>query len=149
VCAAAAEILGDRGRSRELEADADELQAEGFGVTFGGPRMRLALAREDVGALQVLLDDNEWYSRQNWFVLPGAAVRLDALAVIGNEQTIQSEDLLASDGYLEPFLLRALGIIREDEGLIAQADDRFRALRLDWHAGQTEALMRFRNSAAG
>ncbi len=147
VCAAAAEILGDRDRSRELEADADELQGEGFGVTFHGPRMRLALAREDVGALQELLDDTEWYSRQSWFLLPGAAVRLDVLAVIGDEQAIQSEDLLARTGYLEPFMLRALGIIREDEGLIAQADDRFRALRLDWHADQSEALIRFRNSA--
>jgi hypothetical protein len=32
---------------------------------------------------------------------------------------------------------------------MAQADERFRALRLDWHANQTEALIRFRNSAAG
>ena len=147
VCAAAAEILGDRNRSRELETDADELQATGLGVTFGGPRLRLALAREDLGTLQELLADNDWYSRQNWFLLPGAAARLDALAVVGSEEAIQQ--VLVRTGYLEPFMLRALGLVRKDDGLLAQADERFRALGLDWHADQTEALIRFRNTAAG
>src|SRR6185436_8413316 len=47
VCSAAAEILGDPNRSRELEAGADELRARGLGMAFGGPRLRLALARQD------------------------------------------------------------------------------------------------------
>ena len=81
-------------------------------------------------------------------MLPGAAARLDVLAVIGSEQTIASEDMPAPNGYLEPFVLRALGIVRADDGLLTQADARFRALGLDWHADQTEALIRLRNSAA-
>jgi hypothetical protein len=149
VCAAAAEILGDRIRSRELEADADELNATGFGVTFGGPRLRLAIVRRDLPAVEQLLADGDWYSRQNWFLLPGAASRLDALAVAGSEQAILAEGLPAHHGYLEPFLLRALGLVRDDEDLIAQSGERFRALGLGWHAGQTETLIRFRNSAAG
>ena len=148
VCATAAEILGDRDRSRELEANADELYATGLGVTFGGPRLRLALVREDVGALEELLADHDWYSRQNWFLLPGAAARLDGLAVVGTAEGIEEESLPARRGYLEPFMLRALGIVRGDDGLLTQADERFRALGLDWHADQTEALIRFRNSAA-
>ena len=44
--------------------------------------------------------------------------------------------------YLEPFALRALGIIREDEALLARALEGFRALELDWHAAQTELLTR-------
>jgi ribosomal protein L27 len=32
-----------------------------------------------------LLAGQDWYSRQNWFLLPGAAARLDALAVVGSE----------------------------------------------------------------
>lgn len=149
VCAAAAEIVGDRARSLELEADADELQATGFGVTFGGPRLRLALARQDLATVEELLSARDWYSRQTWFLLPGAAARLDALAVVGSEQAIEAESLPARYGYLEPFLLRAIGLTRADERLVAQADDRFRALGLNWHAGQTEPLSRFRNSAAG
>lgn len=149
LCAAAAEILGDRDRSLELEAAADGPQTVGLGMTFGGPRLRLALARQDVDALEELLAGQDWYSRQNWFLLPGAAARLDALAVVGSEEAIQAEALPAHEGYLEPFMLRALGVTRGDDRLIAQADDRFRALGLDWHAGQTEALIRFRNTAFG
>ncbi|HLB19974.1 MAG TPA: hypothetical protein VK613_12685, partial [Gaiellaceae bacterium] len=148
VCAAAAEILGDRDRSRALEAEADELAATRLGVALGGPRMRLALARADIDVLRTLLGESDWYSRQTWFVLPGAAVRLDVLAVFGTEQTIGSDDMPAPNGYLEPFMLRALGIVRGDEELVTQADERFRALGLDWHADQTEALIRFRNRVA-
>jgi hypothetical protein len=43
--------------------------------------------------------------------------------------------------YLEPFALRALGLVREDEELIREAIDRFRAMELDWHAAQTESLL--------
>ena len=148
VCAAAAEILGDRDRGRALEADADDLAATRLGVALGGPRMRLALARADLGALRSLLSEGDWHSRQTWFVLPSSAVRLDALAVIGSEQTIGSEDMPAANSYLEPFMLRARAMVRGDDGLLTQADERFRALGLDWHADQTETLIRFRNNAA-
>jgi class 3 adenylate cyclase len=147
VCAAAAEILGDPDRSRALEAEADDLAATRLGVALGGPRMRLALARADVGTLRSLLGEGDWYSRQTWFVLPGTAVRLDVLAVIGNEQTIESEEMPSPNGYLEPFMLRALGMVRGDDGLLTQADERFRALGLDWHADQTDSLIRFRTEA--
>jgi hypothetical protein len=50
--------------------------------------------------------------------------------------------------YLEPFALRAVGIVQEDEKLLARADERFRAFQLDWHADQTDGLIRFRGSAA-
>jgi hypothetical protein len=148
VCAAAAEILGDPDRSRALEAAADELAATRLGVALGGPRIRLALARADIDALRSLLGEADWYSRQTWFVLPGAAAHLDVLAVFGTEQSLGSDDMPAPNGYLEPFMLRALGIVRRDDGLLTQADERFRALGLDWHADQTEALIRFRTSAA-
>ena len=144
VCSAAAEILGDPNRSRELEAGADELRARDLGMAFGGPGLRLALARQDFATLEELLAGKDWYSRQTWFLLPGAAARLDALAVLGDEAAIDAEGLPAGDGYLLPFRLRALGLAGNDDRLIAQADARFRALHLDWHAAQTEALARLR-----
>ncbi|MGH2435852.1 MAG: hypothetical protein ACRDFA_02530, partial [bacterium] len=49
--------------------------------------------------------------------------------------------LLQAGTYIEPFALRALGIVREDETLVGQASDRLRAMRLDWHADQTHALI--------
>jgi len=113
-------------------------------MAFGGPRLRLALARHDFATLEELLAGTDWYSRQTWFLLPGAATRLDALAVVGSEQAIQSEQIPARTGYLEPFMLRALGIVRDDDELVEKANDRFRALQLDWHAIQTDALKRLR-----
>ncbi len=43
--------------------------------------------------------------------------------------------------YLEPFALRALGIVREDGSLVERAADRFAALGLDWHAARTRELL--------
>jgi hypothetical protein len=43
--------------------------------------------------------------------------------------------------YLEPFALRALGFARKDDGLIAQAIQRFEAMGLDWHAAETRKLL--------
>ena len=48
--------------------------------------------------------------------------------------------MLQSGTYLEPFALRALGLVRGDEALIAQAIARFEAIGLDWHAEQTRPL---------
>ena len=113
-------------------------------MAFGGPRLRLALARQDFATLEELLADKDWYARQTWFLLPGAAARLDALAVVGGEAAIEAEGLPARDGYLVPFRLRALGLARNDDPLVAEADEHFRALHLDWHAAQTEELIRLR-----
>jgi hypothetical protein len=53
----------------------------------------------------------------------------------------QAPRFLLPKTYLEPFALRALGIVRDDRALIDQALERFRTLELDWHAAQTEALI--------
>jgi hypothetical protein len=42
---------------------------------------------------------------------------------------------------LQPFALRALGIVRSDDDLLARADERFAALGLEWHRAQTERLL--------
>ena len=39
--------------------------------------------------------------------------------------------------YLEPFALRTLGIARGAPALVAQAQERFEAMGLDWYAAQT------------
>ena len=43
--------------------------------------------------------------------------------------------------YVEPFALRALGVARADETLVRQAADRFEAIGLNWHAGETRKLL--------
>jgi hypothetical protein len=43
--------------------------------------------------------------------------------------------------YMEPFALRALGVVREDEEMISRAAERFDALALGWYAAQTRVLL--------
>jgi hypothetical protein len=149
LCAFANELQGRTERARELEAAADELQNVGYGATLSTPRARLALRREEFDRLEELLADEDWLQRQTWFSLPAAATRLDAAAVLSSEADIESAAARLSRprSYLEPFAVRALGIVRDDEELLARADALFRGLGLDWHAGQTDELRRLRKVA--
>jgi class 3 adenylate cyclase len=151
VCALARELTGDSQRARELEAQSRELENEGSGAIMATPRARLALARGELDNLDELLGDKEWLQRQSWFSLPAGATRLDVLAAVGAPDDVEAaaEQLGRPKSYLEPFALRALGIVREDETLLAEAHDRFGALRLHWYAGQTESLRRLRKRAVG
>jgi hypothetical protein len=78
-----------------------------------------------------------------WFSLSRRAVRLDALAALGARDRLEQEApaLTKSQTYLEPFALRALGRVREDEQLLERALHRFEKLGLHWHAEQTRALL--------
>jgi hypothetical protein len=71
------------------------------------------------------------------------AARLDGLAALRDAERIEAiaPPLVGSGTYFEPFALRALAAVREDESLAGQALERFRALGLDWHAEQTSALL--------
>ena len=151
VCAVAHELNGRGQQSRELEAAAVELQNEGYGAALATPRARLALARGAVDRVKELLADEDWLKRQTWFALPAAAARLDALAVTAAPEEVEAEAqaLAPARSYLEPFALRALGIVREDEALVARAHEAFQAMRLDWYADQTERLRSLRKHALG
>ncbi len=153
VCALANAILGDDETARRLEETAQEHWVEGYGPLLTTPRIRLSLVRGDLALVDKLLVEPEptrgWY--KGWLSLVTRMARLDGLAAIGDAGRVEEEaaPLLRPGKYPEPFALRALGIVREDESLLKQADELFRALRLDWHADQTDALRRFRNAAAG
>ena len=150
VCAIAEQVAGNTERSRELEQLAGDLDTEGFGVTVDAPRMRIALARGDIDVLTRLLADEEWMKRQTWFVLPGAATRLDALAVVGSpEEVAEAAASFAPTGsYVEPFALRALGIAGDNDSLVARAQESFQSLGLGWYGAETERLRRLREQAA-
>jgi hypothetical protein len=53
-------------------------------------------------------------------------------------------NILQPGTYLEPFALRALAIVREDDALLEQAIGRFQQMGLTWHAEQTRKLAVFR-----
>jgi class 3 adenylate cyclase len=140
VCALASAQQGDDSEARRLEACADALRMEGYGLTIEAPRLRLALVRNDLEAAERLLESGEamYFART-----AAAAARLDALAALGRRERVEqeAEPLLRPNSYLEPFALRALGLVREDRDLIAQAIERFESMGLDWHAAETRALL--------
>ena len=145
VCAAANELLGDRGAANVLEQHALDIWMEGYGETLDTPRLRLALARNDAEEAERLLAQpivaHGWH--RGWFVFANQATRLDALGQLGKRELVEREapGHLRANTYLEPFALRALGRVRADSTLLEQAEDRFTAMKLDWHAEKTRELL--------
>jgi hypothetical protein len=140
VCALASAHAGDESEARRLEASADALKMKGYGQTIDAPRLRLALVRGDLEAAERLLESGE---AMYFAELAARAARLDALAALGKRDRVEEEarPLLRPNTYLEPYALRALGLMRQNEDLIAQAIERFEKMGLDWHAAETRALL--------
>jgi class 3 adenylate cyclase len=143
ICALANVHLGDRQRARELEDRAHELWMDGYGSTLDAPLLRLFLARRDLERAEELLQPPElrgWH--RGWFIFSAVSAQLDALAALGDRRSTEetAPNYLRSGTYLEPFALRALAIVREDEQLLDQAVTQFDALGLGWHADETRTL---------
>lgn len=143
VLAVAEHVLGDEARARRYEELADEFGMEGYGHVLETPRLRLALLRDDLATAERLafepLPDRGWH--RGWMLLSTESVRLDALARLGFRDAIEAWPPEKPNTYLEPFRLRALGIVREDERLLADALAQFESLGLRWHAEQTRAVI--------
>jgi hypothetical protein len=145
VCALAAACLGDHHRATELERAAAALGLLGRQV-LDAPRLRLALLRGDHDRAEQLLhglrDETGWYARGHGTSLATLTTRIDALAVLGYTDDVEREapSLLQPGTYVEPFALRALGIVRHEPTLVHQAIDRFERLDLPWHATQTRMM---------
>ena len=145
LCALAEEVAGNRSAADALVARADELKMEGHGLVRDGPRVRLELLRGDRDAVRRLLGEDDLVAKQRTgYHLSRISIRLDALAALGEREPVEEEatDLLVPGTYLEPFALRALGIVREDERMVEQARERFGAMGLIWHAAETDRLVR-------
>ena len=69
------------------------------------------------------------------------AAHLNALAALGDRAGAEDAAgrALQPGTYVEPFALRALGVVREDAALVERAAERFDALGLAWHATRTRA----------
>jgi hypothetical protein len=141
VCALAHRYVGDETRSRELEREADSLAAQGHERDLTHPRLRLALARGELDVVRELVR----LQPQRTFVW-GATIfggLLDALVALRDWERIERDapPLLQPGTVPEPFALRALGVARSDDELLAKADERFAVLGLAWHRAQTEAML--------
>ncbi len=140
VCALANIHLDSDQEARRLERRADDLGMEGYGLMLNPLHVEIAIARGDLAAVERIL--SEW-SPDGLGDMDGLIARLNALVALGRRTEIENEApaILKPKTYLEPFALRALGFARKDEGLIAQAIQRFEAMGLDWHAAETKELL--------
>jgi class 3 adenylate cyclase len=142
VCALARAHLGDEAEARRLEYEADAHGMTGYGTVLDTPRLQLALRRAELGTVESLLAE-PGLRRTNWFYLSALATYLDGLAALRERARVEVEAnrLMQPGTYLEPFALRALGIVREDASLVERAAGGFARLGLDWHAARTRALL--------
>jgi hypothetical protein len=144
VCALAAVCVGAAAEGHRLEAEADSLGVEEYGRVFD-TRIQLALARGELGAVERLLAEADRPRKTliRSTKLAPVTARLDALAALGRRAEVEADavPLLRPETYLEPFALRALGLVREEGDLVEQAVGRFEAMGLAWHAGQTRQLL--------
>jgi hypothetical protein len=139
VTALAAAYRGDDEAATRFEESAGELIG-GAGSIVAAPRARLAILRGRLDDAERLIPTPEdLRESHSWYALQGAAARLDVLAALGDRKQLQAEAaILGIPGtYLEPFALRALGLVEEDEALLARAIERFEAMSLHWHADET------------
>jgi class 3 adenylate cyclase len=141
LCAAAHSVLGDESRAAELERDGMRVAGEGFASYLSGPMLRIALARGDRAAAESLVYVS--VERTNVWGVGALAARLDVLTALGRSELVEAEapTLLGGGSILEPFALRAVGATRGDDDLLAQADELFASLGLDWHRAQTGRLL--------
>ena len=142
-CALASAYLGDEEEARRLELRSEQYGTDRYGREESP--IWLALYRGDLAAVERLLRELEepgkalLRSRK----LAPVAARLDALAALGRRDTLERDapPLVQQGTYLEPFALRALGLVREDPTLLQQAADRCDAMSLAWHAAQTRRIL--------
>ena len=142
VCALASAHLGEAKEARRLEQEAAVHGMQGYGTVIGAPRQQLALHRRDMGEVAALLGEPA-VRRTTWFFLSSLATHFDALAALGETARMEAETRrhLQTGSYLEPFALRALGIVREDSALVERAARGFETLGLTWHAASTRTLL--------
>jgi DNA-binding SARP family transcriptional activator len=126
--------LGEHAEAKRLERLADEVRDVGGAAAKEPALLRLAVVRGDLEAAARLLQEGPG---SDLWDFDYAAARLDALAALGDREGVEREapPALALGGYVEPFALRALGLVREDPGLLARAAERFAAMGLVGHAG--------------
>jgi class 3 adenylate cyclase len=141
VCALARAYIGDEEEAVRLEQAGERLAMTGYGTVLDTPRLRLALHRNDLATVESLLGEPA-VRMSNWFYLSAMAAHLDALAALCERERVEAEAAAAlrPGTYLEPFALRALGVVREDGALVERAAQRFEAFGLRWHAVETRSL---------
>jgi hypothetical protein len=126
-------------KSRRLEQKAEGLGIKGYDHGLDPLRIDLALARGDLARASKLIEHLDPESFPDHWVRVSL---VNGLVALGEFERLESEAAgwVIPGTYLEPFVLRSLGVARGDRDLIDQAVARFDAMGLDWHAAQTRQM---------
>ncbi|HKP09792.1 MAG TPA: hypothetical protein VJT76_03605, partial [Gaiella sp.] len=130
--------------ARRLEERALEIAFEGFGFRLFGPRVRLALLRDELDVVEQMIDEDVARRGHDWMVTSAmVSTRLDGLLALGRLEDVEREaaPVLAVDSVLRPFALRALGLARQDDELVRAALAGFESFGLDFHAEETRLVL--------
>jgi hypothetical protein len=131
-----------RAESDRLIARAEAIGMVGYAMMHAPQWLGLAMARRDHAEIRRLIEsvDPAWLTPGAWELW--AAV-LDGLVEIDDRDRIEADapPWVRPDAYVAPFAVRALGMARRDNALVADAVTRFEAMGLDWHAQQTRARL--------
>src|SRR5207247_529674 len=136
-CALASLHSEDEVEAARLEAEAEVQILDPYRSLYWGAKLRLALARDDLAAVERLVDSVDLRPRAGTRVAAGvdrvrlddgAAAFLDAPVALAARDRIESEaqQWVNSRTYVQPFALRALGVARADDRLLDEATARFR-----------------------
>lgn len=142
VCAAACAAKGEDVLAAELEAEAAQMRFEGWDAILATPRLRLALERGDLETARNLAVPPLSHRRQVWFYPAAVATYLDAVAALGDREAVEEVAgalLKQEDSVLQPFALRALGIVRGDRALLDEAAERFKTFGLEHQVAATRS----------
>jgi hypothetical protein len=133
---------GNEAEASRLLAKAESIGMVGYGRITAAWRLSLALVRGDRAEVRRQVDsiDQRWLTSGAWNLW---CTFLDALALLGDRDRIEAEapQWVGRDAYVAPFAVRALGVVRDDRALLADAVDRFEAMGLAWHAQETRRLL--------
>jgi hypothetical protein len=145
LCAAAKARLGDVESAYELGEQAERLEMVGYDDILNPARIRLALFLGDLAQVERLLAESPgaFRSGRGWFSALGAPARLDARAALGDREGVEAEaaSFLEQGTCLEPYALRALGVVRADDALVERAADLFETMDLSTAALETRGLL--------
>jgi class 3 adenylate cyclase len=142
-CALAHELHGDADTARRLEADAAEIDMQGYDHFMAVPHIALALARNDRDDVARQLDALDWEMFDQYTPWMFRATIFDALVELGRHEMIEplTSNFLEHRTYLQPFALRALGQVRGDPKLVERAAALLSEMGLAWHEQQTLARL--------
>jgi hypothetical protein len=141
LAAAAARHGDDAEADLRLVAKAESIGMVGYGQFHASRWLRLALARGDLGEAWRIIDAVEapYLTPGNWELW---AALFDGLAALGDRDRIEREapGWIRPDAYVAPFAAKALGVVRKDADLMADAVARFEAMGMDWFAAETRRM---------